>query len=85
MLRITIELIPASGLPPKHLGTACIINDGTGSAEVGNYDVKLSKWGRPNQTWKKGRVEDFDRVQRGPWDLFYLALKNIVGNRNRRR
>jgi len=83
MVRITIELLPGGDEGRKrHLGTALIVNDGTGTTSRCSYYVKLSKWGAPNITWKKGRVEDFDRKKRGPWDLLYLALRNIVGSRN---
>ena len=83
MIRITIELLPlGSEIGKRHLGTALIINDGTGTGAKGNYLVKLSKWGTPKSTWKKAKVMDFDRRKRGPWDLFYLALRAAVGNRN---
>lgn len=86
MIRVTIELLPG-GLEKgkKHLGTMEISNDLSGTPEVGNYNVRLSKWGRPTHTWKKGRVEGFYRLKRGPYDLMYLALKNIVGYRNREK
>jgi len=83
MIRITVELLPAGSEKLKrHLGTAEISNDGTGSHAVGNYDVRLSKWGAPGTTWKRGKVMDFYRRRRGPWDLLYLALRAIVGSRN---
>jgi hypothetical protein len=43
----------------------------------------LSKWApKEDQVWKKGRVADFDRKRRGPWDLLFLGLESIVGKRN---
>ena len=84
MIRVVIELVPYGDESQKrHLGTATIANDGTGTVQVGNYNVTLSKWGRPTQTWKRGRVEGFPRQTRGAWDLLYLALEAIVGKRNR--
>jgi len=88
MIKVTIEL--ASAINPgrsKVLGIATISNDGETTKESkgkkGSYSVWLSKWApKQNQTWKKGKVENFDRVKRGSWDLLYLALKNIVGKRN---
>jgi hypothetical protein len=59
-----------------------IANDGTGTSYCGNYDSTLSKWGRPNVVWKRGRIVGFDRQKRGPWDLMFLVLLNIVGSRN---
>ena len=83
MIRITIELLPlGSEIGKRHLGTAEIVNDGTGTAIISNYDVRLSKWGAPKSTWKKTRVVGFNRRKRGPWDLFYVALRNAIGSRN---
>ena len=86
MLRITVELCPRGDTSrPKHLGTAYIINDGSGDPDIGNYDVALSKWGKPNQQWKSGRVEGFPRAKRGPWDLLFLALQSCVEKRNKKK
>lgn len=88
MIIVTVEMIPASGGPKRHLGTAKITNDGTGSVTAGNYDVTLSKWGQPGwglpsrALWRRGRVEGFRRKQLGPWDLLYKALVACVGERN---
>lgn len=83
MIRVTIELLPlGSELHKRHMGTAIISNDATGNKEIGNYKVTLSKWGRPKQVWRKGEVKGLSRSKRGPWDLLYLALKNLVGDRN---
>lgn len=89
MVRVTVELIPHSDESQKRLlGIAEISNDGVLSTETrgryGSYDVTLSKWAPlQNQIWKRGRVDKFDRLRRGPWDLLYLALSGIVGGRNR--
>lgn len=88
MIRVTVELV--SAIHPSRsrvLGVAIIGNDGSTSiatdGERGAYNVTLSKWA-PNtsQIWKRGRVDDFDRVKRGAWDLLYLALRACVGSRN---
>ncbi len=89
MIRVTIELI--SAIHPNRntvLGVAEIANDEKTSNEtggrLGSYSVKLSKWAPMlNDVWKRGRVENFDRVKRGPWDLLYLALRSCVGSRNK--
>lgn len=82
MIRVTIELVPRGDESKKqHLGTAEIINDGTGNMEVGNYTVRLSKWGKPNQTWKKGALSGFPRQRLGSWDLLALALVATIGDR----
>lgn len=88
MIKVTIELV--SAIDPtrsKVLGIALIANDGVTSKEsdgnLGSYSVTLSKWApKLRDVWKSGRVKDFDRVGRGPWDLLFLALRNTVGDRN---
>ena len=82
MLIVTIELKSAIDAErDKLLGVMRISNDGTGTPEVANYNVRLSKFG-DRGTWKQGRVEGFDRVRRGPFDLLWLALRALVGGRN---
>lgn len=87
MIRVTVELLPASGGKPKHLGTALISNDGSLTRETGGdqgaYNVALSKWGDPNLVWRDGHVPRFNRVTRGPWDLLCMALVRTVGSRNK--
>lgn len=88
VLRVTVDLVSAITGKTTTLGVAEIANDGGRSRETGGergaYTVRLSKWApKLNQTWKTGRVEDFDRKGRGPWDLLYLALKACVHSRNR--
>ena len=83
MLVVTVEIAPKGDMNRKrHLGTAMIGNDATGDAKLGNYQVILSKWGKPKVEWKHGTVKAFPRLNRGPWDLLYLALKSVVGGRN---
>lgn len=89
MIRVTVELV--SAIHPSRsrvLGVAEISNDVQTSllteGDRGAYDVRLSKWApKTGETWKRGRVEGFDRVKRGPWDLLFLALRGCVGDRNR--
>lgn len=84
MIKVTVELVSAvSSSRDRHLGTAYIVNDGTGSATVGDYDVTLSQFGKPDVIWRSGKVKNFKRRTLGPWDLLYLALKEIVGERNK--
>lgn len=84
MIRVTIELIPRGILPARHLGTIEIANDNTGSRQTGNYMIRFSKCSSPGQTWRRGAVNGFDRVKRGPYDLLLAALLAIVGPRNKR-
>ncbi len=53
---------------------------------LGDYTVKLhgGVHGRPElskRVWKKGTITGFHRVERGAWDLLYLALRNLIGDR----
>ncbi len=83
MLRITIELVPHGVESRKRvLGQAIIANDGTGTHDTGNYNVRLMKWGPGERAWKRGRVVGFPRLKLGPWDLLFCALRNCVGHRN---
>lgn len=89
MIRVTVDLCPGGDEEAaRHLGTAVIHNDLQQSLEtsghIGSYKVRLSKWGKPKSTWKRGRVLDFARRSRGPWDLLFLSLLDTVGKRNRR-
>lgn len=82
MLRITVELLPNGDESRKsHLGTAEIINIGSGDSETGNYKVRLSKWGDPSKVWKSGELQGFPRQQLGPWDLLSLCLVATLGDR----
>lgn len=86
MLVITVELAPGGDMTSRrHLGTMLIVNDGSGSATTGNYDVTLSKWGRPASIWKRGRVEGFPRQHQGAFDLMLRALESAVGARWKER
>ena len=89
MLRITIEMIPKGVGKPRHLGTIEIANEGLketsdlfDNGERGTYKVRLSKFGNPMSDWMKGVVKNFDRVNRGPYDLLMQALAATVGKRN---
>jgi len=88
MIRITVELVPFGTGDPVHLGTAIIANDGTGTHEFGNYDVRLGKKGHDltasiwSHPWRSGKVIGFPRKQLLGWDLVYRALRDVVGERN---
>jgi hypothetical protein len=83
MLIVTIHLAPQGDIGRlRHLGTALIIHDGSGTSECGSYDVVLSKLGRNRSLWRKGRVEGFPRKKLGPYDLLLRALLATVGGRN---
>ena len=82
MIRITVEMLPKGDESRKrHLGTAVIGNDGTGTRTRGNYRVRLSRRGQPDSTWKSGSVEGFPRTRLGAWDLLLFALVATIGKR----
>lgn len=89
MIRITVELV--SGIHSSRnrtLGVAEITNEGgellvETSGRLSSYTVRLSKWApKLSETWRRGRVERFDRKARGPWDLLFCALRATIGDRN---
>lgn len=97
MIRITVELVSAVH-PSRNrtLGVAKIWNTGQGGPLFGEYgaefseapeqmdfEISLSKMEpKTGQIWRRGGVKRFNRKTRGCWDLIYLALKQIVGDRN---
>lgn len=85
MIRVTIEMLPRGDETKKyHMGTIDIANDGTGTAERGNYKVKLAGFKSPHSRWREGAVRDFPRKSRGPYDLLLRALATTVGDRAKR-
>lgn len=83
MIRITVELLPLGSERGKVLlGEGRIINDGSGTLHVGNYNVELSMRGNARRLWKEARVTGFPREQLGGWDLLCRALTAAIGRRN---
>jgi len=79
MIRITVELWPLGfESAKKHLGTATIANDGTGTSTRGNYTYTLSRKGSPNSTWRKGSIKGFPRKRLKAWDLLALCLRDAL-------
>lgn len=84
MVVVKIELWPKGDeSKATPIAIARITNDGTGTAELGNYAVSLSHagkfFGRPG-AWKTGRVLRFNRTW-SPYHLVYYALKITLGLR----
>lgn len=77
MLKVNIELHPGgSKTNKKLLTTANIVNDGTGTVEVGNYKMDIFNWTKSG-VYKRGKVKGFKRLKWSPWYLLHLALKDI--------
>lgn len=73
MILVTIDLISANTGERETLGEVRIANDGRGTPEIGNYNVRLMrKKGR--KPWRLGKVTGFHRQSRGVYDLLYLGL-----------
>lgn len=82
MLVVTIHLWPGGDkTKARHLGTAYIANDMTGTGTLGNYRVMLSKWGDPSAVWKTARVTGFNRLKGSPWELLRRALASTVNGK----
>lgn len=78
MLRVTVELVPwGVESEKKTLGTMIIANDGTGTHQRGNYNVR--RYGRRGITKKplrEARVENWPRLSRSVWELVRTCLDN---------
>ena len=75
MLRVTIDLIPFGREElKKELGVVEIINDGTGNAELGNYDVYVNQ---DKPIGGKFRIENFIRSF-GFWELVTDVLNKKI-------
>jgi hypothetical protein len=57
----------------RPLGKLTIINDGTGSATRGNYDVQA--YGAGGQPGKRGRIENYPRTAVAPMNLVRRAIE----------
>lgn len=83
MVRVTIDLVSANDGSVRNLGVAEIANDGTGTGDIGNYKIALSKFGGKG-VWRKGTLQGFPRKALGGWDLLFRCLEAVVGYRNRK-
>ena len=83
MLKVTLELLPQGDEGAKQLlGTCYIINDGTGTAEAGNY--RATVYHTSNVLHKRHddytvRVFKHTRAQ-SPWKLVRKVLKEAFHN-----
>jgi hypothetical protein len=82
MVVVKIEIWPGGDESRKRdIGRVDIANDGTGTFETGNYNVRLYHagrfWGRPG-FWKVGEVKDYDRQRLSPYHLVAWAIKNAL-------
>lgn len=74
MIVVKLELWPGGDEQRKRsLGTAFIVNDGTGDARYGNYRVMLGRMRDGTIPWRIGRVFHWNR-RGSPWDLLVKAI-----------
>lgn len=77
MLRVTIDLVSAITKRTTTLGTMFLANDGKGSNDRGNYDVRVMRKGVTSplgRTTREGRVEDYPRLAYNVWRLIGRAV-----------
>lgn len=78
MIHVTVELWPRGDKSrARKLCEMNIINDATGTNELGNYRVSASIPGRRKQT-VVGRVRKFERLRDNVWVLVRRALNGVV-------
>lgn len=83
MIVVRVELHSAVTGEITEIGTAIISNDGTGTNDRGNYDVKVARkqsagnlrymFHYPRRT---GRVENYPRLKYCVWRLVIRALRS---------
>jgi hypothetical protein len=84
VIRVTIELLPASGGDSQLLGVAMIANTGESrDPKRGNYDAVFAT--RTGKMWKAARVENYPRQAYQVWVLIYRLLKEAVGDHVQRK
>jgi hypothetical protein len=67
MIEIQINLIPFGIGEPKSLGKIIIGNDGTGTENIGNYNIKF--FDRANRQFKTTRLEKWPRMKKSIWQM----------------
>lgn len=85
MLVIKIEIWPLGRQDKaREIGRVVISNDGTGTPEIGNYDVALThaeRYHHRPSSWKGGRVVQHKRTL-SPYHLVVRAIKAaLAGSR----
>ena len=80
MLNVVIELWPGGNADKRVVKShLMVINDGTGAAEIGNYEVFLLR--TLDEGVIRGRVTNFPRQTGSPEALVILALSAIETGR----
>ena len=80
MLRVTVELLPHGSEERKStLATLIIVNDGTGSVQLGNYNCYFVRKGAAfrqylSNHFRNVRIEKHRRIDSHVWRLVKKAL-----------
>lgn len=79
MIRVTLELISAITGRTSKLGTMLIANDGEGTPDRGNYNVKVLRKGYNEGPWstpatRMGTVRDYPRKAYNVWRLIARSV-----------
>ena len=82
MIVITIELWPhGDSAKARILGRGSISNTGLGSHKLGSYRAFFHSMGPGDPQTRYASVSRFKRLEKGPWELTYLVLKQIFGKK----
>lgn len=82
MIVVKMELWPLGDESRKKtIGTVRIVNDGTGTWSRGNYNVSVMHRGKgkEHKVWRHGRVTDYARLSKSPYNLLLAALQSAIG------
>lgn len=78
MILVTVDLLSAQTGVRETLGVVAITNDGTGTKDRRNYDVKVARKGQFDKVFekplRKARVENWPSESYSIWRLVLRAL-----------
>lgn len=78
MILITIKLVSAiDESRSREIGRMLIANDGSGTAERGDYQIRLMRRGTIDVVQKTAEVKGFPRQSTVVWALVARALANL--------
>lgn len=80
MIVVKIEL--HSAIHPsrsKEIGRMVISNDGTGTDELGSYNVELMRRGTKDKVLRQGLIQNYPRHAYTVWELVRRALQVTLG------
>jgi hypothetical protein len=88
VLVVKVELHSAVTGEVTLLGQAVISNDGTGTREIGNYEVRVGNWTSLTKTidrpWRQGEVKSWARLTSNVWCLVREALNQALSKKETR-